>query len=50
MNLDNLKWDVRSLKLYMVSKHGWRAVNQLFNEIQVRAIIDKRLHSPQTIG
>lgn len=29
------KWDLRSLKMYMMSKHGQQAVDELFYEIQM---------------
>jgi tubulin polyglutamylase TTLL9 len=29
------KWDVRGLKLYLISKYGHERVNQLFCEIQL---------------
>lgn len=39
---NDLKWDLRSLKLYLVTKHGEERVNKLFKDIQdviIRSLI-----------
>jgi tubulin polyglutamylase TTLL9 len=41
------KWDLRSLKLYLMSKYGREKVNQLFNDIQ--DIVLKSLFSVQKV-
>merc|ERR1712087_504075 len=42
MGENDLKWDIRSLKLYLVTKHGEGRVNKLFkemNDVIIRSLI-----------
>lgn len=42
-----MKWSLRSLKLFMISKHGEASVNSLFNSIQM--LIIQSIQSVQSI-
>ncbi|RLN93889.1 hypothetical protein BBJ28_00012938 [Nothophytophthora sp. Chile5] len=36
------KWDLRNLKLFMMSKHGPERINQLFHEIELKIIMNDK--------
>ncbi|RLN26812.1 hypothetical protein BBJ28_00004350 [Nothophytophthora sp. Chile5] len=38
----NKKWDLRNLKLFMMSKHGPERINQLFHEIELKIIMNDK--------
>ena len=42
-----MKWSLRSLKLFMISRHGETIVNALFNNIQM--LIIQSIQSVQSI-
>jgi len=46
----DLKWPIRSLKLYMISKHGAEATNELFHNIQNIIINSLRAVQPVIIN